>query len=26
MADGMLSIALEKILPEGKKPRTIDIA
>ena len=26
MKDGMLSIALEKILPEGKKPRTIDIA
>jgi len=26
MADGMLSIALEKILPEGKKPRTIEIA
>ena len=26
MTDGMLSIALEKILPEGKKPRTIDIA
>jgi molecular chaperone IbpA len=26
MKDGMLSIALEKIVPEGKKPRTIDIA
>ena len=26
MKDGMLSIALEKILPEGKKPRTIEIA
>ena len=26
MKDGMLSIALEKIVPEAKKPRTIDIA
>ena len=26
MVDGMLKIALEKIVPEGKKPRTIDIA
>jgi len=26
MADGMLSVALEKIVPEGKKPRTIEIA
>tara|TARA_A100001388_G_C28511199_1_gene376321 strand:+ start:232 stop:651 length:420 start_codon:yes stop_codon:yes gene_type:complete len=26
MKDGMLSIALEKIVPEGKKPRTIEIA
>ena len=26
MADGMLSIALEKIVPEAKKPRTIDIS
>ena len=26
MVDGMLKIALEKIVPEGKRPRTIDIS
>ena len=26
MVDGMLKIALEKIVPEGKRPRTISIA
>jgi len=26
MADGMLSIVLEKIVPDAKKPRTIEIA
>jgi molecular chaperone IbpA len=26
MKDGMLSIALEKIVPEAKKPRTINIS
>ena len=26
MADGMLKVALEKIVPEGKKPRTIEIS
>ena len=26
MVDGMLKIALEKIVPEGKKPRTIEIS